>query len=81
VRKKLRKARKAKGLSVPKLSALLGISSSFYYKIEQGMRNPTIALAKVLADFLDSTVEELFFSTELDEPSSTEASATGAEGR
>ncbi|WP_242826062.1 helix-turn-helix transcriptional regulator [Desulfurispora thermophila] len=38
----------------------LNISTSLYYKIEQGVRNPSLLLAKAIADSLGSTVDELF---------------------
>lgn len=76
MREKLREARKAKNLSVREMSKMLNISASFYYKIEQGIRNPTISLAKVIADKLGSTIEELFYAQDLDESSSNERLAT-----
>ena len=76
VRTAIKDARKAKGLSVPEIADRLGISVSFYYKIEQGVRNPTIELAKVMADTLGRTVDDLFFVSDLDETSSKQA-ATG----
>lgn len=72
----LKEARKKKGLTVPDVAGKLGISASFYYKIEQGVRNPTIELAKQIADSLGSTVDDLFFADELDD-SSNQQTATG----
>lgn len=69
MRTKLREARLCKGYGVNDIAKELGISESFYYKIEQGIRNPTIRLAKEIADLLDSTVDELFFAKTLDESS------------
>jgi len=80
MRSKLREARKAKNVSVQKMSIMLNISASFYYKIyykiEQGIRNPTISLAKAIADKLDSTIDELFCAENLDELSSIEKPTT-----
>lgn len=66
----LRQRRIAKGYTdVEKLSKKIGISASYYYKIEQGKRTPGIILAKKIADILDQTVDELFFSQYLDKTS------------
>ncbi|MDQ0158853.1 helix-turn-helix transcriptional regulator [Alkalibacillus salilacus] len=54
---------------VDKLANAIGISSSYYYKIEQGKRTPGIDLAKRIADVLDQTVDDLFFNQNLDEMS------------
>jgi len=59
--------RKQKGKTVDELASKLGISASFYYKIEQGVRNPTIHLAKRIAEIFDSTVDELFFTDEIED--------------
>lgn len=69
-RKALREKRLAKGYSdVPEFAALFDISASFYYKIEAGTRNPTLDLAKKIADQLDDTVDNLFCAHELDDSS------------
>lgn len=70
MRTKLKQARTAKGFTVADVAARLNKSRSFYYKIEAGLRNPTIDTAKRIADILGSTVDELFFSPRLDESSS-----------
>lgn len=56
----LREVRKQKSITVKDVANKLGISESFYYKIETGIRNPTIDLAKRIADFFDKTVDTLF---------------------
>lgn len=45
---------------VDKLANIIGISASYYYKIEQGKRTPSIDLAKRIADALDSSIDEIF---------------------
>ena len=40
----------------------IDITDSFYGMIERGERNPTLKLAKSIANIFDSNVEELFFS-------------------
>lgn len=66
MRANLNRARLKKKLSVPEIAEQAGISSSYYYKIEQGIRNPAIDLAKKIAEALDGTVDELFFNQNLD---------------
>jgi len=57
----LRCARRVKNLDHDKISAMLNISKSFYYKIENGTRNPTLKLAFKIADILEyDDVRELF---------------------
>ncbi|SFE50833.1 putative transcriptional regulator [Lentibacillus persicus] len=51
---------------VVEIANSVGISTSYYYKIEQGKRNPGIDLAKRIADVLNHTVDELFFDQSLD---------------
>ncbi|MHB8182286.1 MAG: helix-turn-helix transcriptional regulator [Candidatus Desulforudaceae bacterium] len=79
MRAALKHARQAKGLMVQDIAGKLGISESFYYKIEQGVRNPTIDLAKKIANLLGGTVDELFFTLKLDESSRFSAN-TGTDG-
>ena len=70
MRHNLKQQRIANGYTdVEKLSKLLGISASYYYKIEQGTRTPGIVLAKKIANALGKTVDEIFFSQEMDETS------------
>ncbi|ABO49453.1 transcriptional regulator, XRE family [Desulforamulus reducens MI-1] len=77
MRNLLKKARIEKGYSVSRFAILLGISESFYYKIEKGVRNPTIELAKKIAILLDKTVDEIFFNPQLDETSIYKILTTG----
>lgn len=77
MRKNLINARKDAKLTVADMAARFEISESFYYKIEAGVRNPTIMLANNIALFLGKTVDHLFFGNSLDELSSdSETSAT-----
>jgi putative transcriptional regulator len=69
---KLKKARVSKKISVANIVNKLDISASYYYKIESGLRNPNLVMAKRIADLLDSSVDELFFSGQLDESSKNE---------
>lgn len=68
MRQKLRDVRIYKGYTdVNKLATKIGISASYYYKIEQGIRTPGINLAKKIADIFDETVDNIFFNQNLDE--------------
>ncbi|WFD08749.1 helix-turn-helix transcriptional regulator [Tepidibacter hydrothermalis] len=73
MRIKLKELRKKSGLKVAQISCQLNISSSFYYKIERGIRNPNINLAKKISDLFNEPVEELFFNNEMDESSNRKA--------
>ncbi|WP_432407677.1 helix-turn-helix transcriptional regulator [Wukongibacter sp. M2B1] len=61
MRAELKKYRLEKKLSVSQIASIFKISSSFYYKIESGIRNPNIKLAKDIADYFGKDMKELFF--------------------
>lgn len=77
-RQALKRARTAKGLTVSDMARMHKISASFYYKIEQGVRNPNLQLARSIARTLDCPVDELFFASELDDSSNNQAAALDA---
>jgi len=54
--------RKKSRLTQKEAAKLLGISLSFYRKIEQGSRNPGLELAQKIANLFNTTVEEIFFN-------------------
>lgn len=66
MRKRLKEERIRHKLSVEDIADSLGISESFYYKIESGIRNPTIDLAKKIAKIFNLNVDDLFFNPEMD---------------
>jgi|Wag4MinimDraft_11_1082651.scaffolds.fasta_scaffold15304_2 putative transcriptional regulator len=68
-REKLREIRKRSGLSVKDIAKSIGISTSHYYKIEEGIRNPTLKVAKKIAEMLDKNIDEIFFGEVLDDSS------------
>ena len=53
--------RELKGLSQLKLAAELGICSDYVNMIENNKRRPGFALAKRIADYFETTVDNLFF--------------------
>lgn len=65
-------------LSVAEMAARLGISESHWYKMEQGKRTPSMALAKRIADIMGTKVDKLFFCPDLDDSSSTSGGARSA---
>jgi putative transcriptional regulator len=58
--KKLKNIRLEHDLTVKDVAELLNISASFYYKLEQGTRNPTLKLAKEIAILYGVNLEVLF---------------------
>lgn len=71
MRTNLKNLRIRSNLSVPIIAKELGISASFYYKIESGVRNPTISLAKNICDTMGGNINEIFFTLQMDETSNT----------
>jgi putative transcriptional regulator len=69
MRMNLKNLRISSNLSVPVIAKELGISASFYYKIESGVRNPTISLAKNICDIMGGNINEIFFTLRIDETS------------
>lgn len=69
MREKLKRFREDKNLTVEELSGIFNISSSHLYKIESGIRNPNMKLAKKIADYFETEIEEIFFNDEMDETS------------
>lgn len=79
----LQNTRRSKNISVGEMASQLKISKSYYYKIEQGVRNPTLELARKIAGILGEPVDKIFFGNELDRTSKTgrnqALTATGTE--
>lgn len=66
MRTNLKTLRKKKKWSVQKISEMLGISASHYYKIESGIRNPNFILAGKIANLFECSVDDIFFNNKLD---------------
>lgn len=60
MREVLRNARREKGLSILKTAQAVGISYSGYCNIELGKRNPSVPVAKRIANVLDIKWTDLF---------------------
>jgi putative transcriptional regulator len=63
-RKQLIKLRKEKNLTQKDVADQLGITTGFYGMIETGARNPTLDLAKKIADYFCVSIESIFFKDE-----------------
>ena len=60
VRYVLKRQRKKKGYTPADMARKLKISTSYYYKIEAGSRNPTLELSNKIRDILEVSIDELF---------------------
>jgi putative transcriptional regulator len=81
MRRSLKAARLAKGLSVAEIAELAGVTPAVYYKWESGDRAPLIENARQIALILERTIEELFFDETLDKTSiDNDTKSTGTEG-
>jgi len=67
MRSNLKMLREKNGLTVKEIADLLGISESFYYKIESGIRNPTINLARDISNLFGKNINYIFFNEILDD--------------
>ncbi|MDK2932358.1 MAG: putative transcriptional regulator [Clostridiales bacterium] len=54
------KLRKKNKLTQAEIAELLSITPVFYGMIERGERNPTLELAKKIADLFNVTIDEIF---------------------
>ena len=57
----VKKYRKKRNVSIENISLYTGVSKRHLQFIERGQRNPSLSLAKKMADCLNCTIEELFF--------------------
>lgn len=64
-REYLQVLRKQREITQQEAAEKLGITVVFYGMIERGERNPTLELAKKIADLFDSTIEDIFFNEKL----------------
>ena len=69
MRSKLKELRIAGRHTVDDMASRFNISSSYYYKIESGTRNPTMNLAKNISDFFNKEIGEIFFTHAVDDSS------------
>jgi putative transcriptional regulator len=68
MRKELKEARLAKGLTQEQLAAMTGLKSKGHYcMIEKGRRGVSIELALRIAEVLGQPVEKLFFTPKVNQ--------------
>lgn len=58
---KLKSYRIKNGLSQARLAEMVGITRSYLISIESGQANPTISIARRLAQVLDTSIDSLFY--------------------
>ncbi|AOT72940.1 transcriptional regulator [Geosporobacter ferrireducens] len=56
--------RKKKNLNQLDVAKSLGVTTSYYGMIEQGVRTPSLDLAAKIAKYFDRKVEDIFFANE-----------------
>lgn len=61
-RRKLIKLRTDKGLKQKDVAEALNITTSYYGMIEQGKRTPNLELARMIAQYFEKSIEEIFFN-------------------
>ncbi len=61
---KIKKLREKKGLSRNELANLSGISPTYVYQLEQGLKSPTISYLEYLCGGLGVTLEQFFITDE-----------------
>ena len=66
IRKKLIQIRINKDLLQKDVAEAVDVTASYYGMIEQGKRNPNLEVAKKIADFFDTTVDDIFFENKND---------------
>ncbi|PST41654.1 XRE family transcriptional regulator [Faecalibacillus faecis] len=60
---KLRKFRESLHMSQKNMAKRIGVSPSYYYKVESGYQNPSYEfLAKFKRSFPNESVDQIFFS-------------------
>lgn len=62
----LRKMREEQQISQEELAESIGCSRQTIFSIERGISDPSLTLARKIADFFDRQVEEIFFGEEID---------------
>ena len=60
---RIRTIRKSKGLTAEQLSEISGVSKGYIFKIEKGLKSPTISILEKLADALGVHIV-IFFTFE-----------------
>lgn len=61
MRKCLIRFRKERKITQQQIAEILGITRSYYGMIETGNRNPTLGLAKKIAELFQTDIDQIFF--------------------
>ncbi len=61
---KLQIFRKQKALTQEELAKEMNVVPDYISMLERGARTPSFCLAKKIADFFDTTIDEIFFDIE-----------------
>lgn len=60
-REKLTKLREKNNFTQCQVAEKIGVTTSYYGMIEQGVRTPALDIAKNISDFFCKSIEEIFF--------------------
>lgn len=63
--KNLIKFRKKSNKTPEEMAEIVGVSTSYYYKIESGARNPSFNFIKKFKDSFNIKIEDIFFTNSL----------------
>ncbi|WP_373845347.1 helix-turn-helix transcriptional regulator [Clostridium sp.] len=61
---KLKEFRRRKGLTQMEFSKILGITNDYLSSLERGKATPGFKLAKKISDYLETTIDEIFFNND-----------------
>ena len=68
---RLREIRESRGMTQRQAALGLNLSPTVYNRYENGMREPSNALLTIMADFFDTTVDEILGRTQPEEDDDT----------
>ena len=63
----LRQLREGKNIKQVELAEDLGITNDYLSSLERGARTPSFKLAKKIADYFGTTIDEIFFNNQSNE--------------
>lgn len=60
----MKELRKSKKLNKKQMADEIGVSASYYYKVESGFQNPSFEFLKKLKErFPEANIDQMFFKT------------------
>lgn len=69
----IRRFRESQKLDPEEMAEKLGISTSYYYKLESGLRTPSFKILKRYKEVFGIEVDVIFFAQNMDETSNSKA--------